>query len=201
VSLDAVYMLRHGETEMNRQLRCQGRIDIPLNGEGRRQAAVAAEKFREIQLDAIYSSPLSRAVQSAEAIAAERGLEVVILEWLQEIDHGALEGLDRREADEKYPGVLDDWLERPHEVDFPGGEKLEQVAERVRIGMLELVTGSDGGTVLLVTHQIISGVAKCLLDGLPLSRVWEDKLVNGDYFIFEITPGKISRLEKWKLHI
>ena len=195
MSLEEVHFLRHGETDMNRQLRCQGRIDIPLNEEGERQAAAAAESFKDIQLHSVYSSPLTRAVQSAEAVAKVAGIEVGILEWLSEIDHGAVEGMNREEADAKYPGLLDTWLNEPQRAEFPGGETVDELAKRVRDGLRELLR-KENGPVLLVTHQVVSGAARCILKGLPLSRVWENKLVNGDSFHFRITPEERDRILK-----
>ena len=200
MKLKTLFMLRHGETDMNREFRCQGRIEVPLNETGRMQVEKAAKFFSGVRLDAVYSSPLGRARESAAAVSAGRkGSEGIgILEWLSEIDHGELEGMNRVEADSKFPGLLETWIDRPRETVFPGGESLIDVAVRVKGGLLSLMDSREGA-VLLVTHQVISGVARCLLLGLPLARVWEEKLVNGNHFRFDLGDGHLRNVEGYAI--
>ncbi len=185
MKLEKLYFIRHGETDLNLQQRCQGRQDISLNETGREQMRRTAERLAGVRLDVIYSSPLRRAVESAEIVAEPRGMKTAALDWLNEIDHGALEGLNRAEADAAHPGLMSVWLERPHEAVFPGGETLADVERRALDGLLGLINSAEGN-VALVTHQVISGVARCAFLGLPLSAMWEDKLVNGDWFEFAL---------------
>ncbi|HOO55375.1 MAG TPA: histidine phosphatase family protein [bacterium] len=194
MSIEKLFFIRHGETDLNRELRVQGKININLNETGRMQLESTAKKFEKIHLDSIYASPLVRAVESAEIIAEKKGLKVKTLDWLVEIDHGGLEGLNREEAEEKYPGLLDVWHNCPDEAVFPGGgETARDLAERIKKGLLELIR-SENGTVVLVTHQVVTGTAKCLIEGIPLSQLWKDKLINGDYLEFEITEERLKRM-------
>jgi probable phosphoglycerate mutase len=185
MKLEKLYFIRHGETDLNLQHRCQGRQDISLNATGREQMKRTAEKMAGVRLDAIYSSPLKRAVESAEIVAKPRGMKTAAQDWLNEIDHGALEGLNREEADAAHPGLMRVWLEKPDEAVFPGGETLSDVERRALEGLRGLLRTAEG-SVALVTHQVISGVARCAFLGLPLSATWEDKLVNGDWFEFAL---------------
>lgn len=193
MSLKEIYFVRHGETDMNVEKRCQGRIDAPLNETGRRQVEEASENFRGVKVDSIYASPLSRAMDSAAPISRITGLPITPLEWLMEFDHGELEGMNSEEADAACPGIMDTWINRPHEAVFPGGETLEDVGERVSKGILELA-GSTNGTAAAVTHQVITGVARCLAMGEDFSHVWDEKLLNGEYLRIELTPEKLKRL-------
>lgn len=187
------YFVRHGETDMNREFRCQGRIDISLNATGREQAQAAAREMAGLHIDRLYASPLKRAIESAAGIAASHGLATETLEWLLEIDHGAIEGLNKEEAEAVSPGIMDAWHNQPETVNFPGGENLEQVCDRVARGMLETYE-RDGGTIVFVTHQIVTGAARCIIEGRPLPDVWKDKLLNGKYYRAELTPAAVERI-------
>lgn len=196
MSVRVCYFIRHGETDLNREFRCQGRQDIALNETGRAQLAETASKFDGTKVDAIYASPLKRAMESAEIIAREKNMAVRPLDWLVEIDYGELEGMNLKECEAKFPGVLKTFQSDPVSVVFPSGEPVWHVAERLCKGLAELLE-SENGTVFLVTHQIIGGIARSILEGKPLSTLWEDKLVNGAFFRFEITQDHIRRLREF----
>ncbi|MEW6201200.1 MAG: histidine phosphatase family protein [bacterium] len=189
-----LYFVRHGETDVNREYRCQGKIDKPLNGEGRRQAERTASEFGDIKIDIIYASPLLRARQSAEFTAQKKGLPVIIKEWLVEIDHGDLEGLTKAEAEAVAPGLLATWKEHPDTVQFPNGESLKQVEQRFLKGIREVLVNDNGRNILFLTHQVLAGTAMCFFNNLPLKDVWKDKLQNGGYFKFTLDDNKISAI-------
>lgn len=197
--IENLYFLRHGETELNRQFRIQGRVDEPLNDVGRGQLREAAYYFSKIDIDRVMSSPLSRAVESAKIGTAAKNIEIETAEWLMEINHGKTEGMNREELEAAYPGMFDVWMNTPDKVVFPEGETVGAVAERIQDGLMDLLVPDSSGTVLLVTHQIVSGIARCILLGLPLSRVWENKLVNGDYYHFKIEKEHIHRIENFRV--
>ena len=198
MSVRVCYFIRHGETDLNREFRCQGKQDVPLNETGRAQIAETAKKLGEIEADAVYASPLRRAVESAGIIAGSKNLTVMTLDWLAEIFYGELEGMNFKECEARFPGILRQFQADPESVTFPGGEPVRKVAERLCRGLGELLV-KDSGTIFLVTHQIIGGIAKIVLEGRPFSSLWEDKLVNGGFFRSEITPEHIRRLENFGL--
>ncbi|MFA6448156.1 MAG: histidine phosphatase family protein [bacterium] len=196
MSVKTCYFLRHGETDLNREFRCQGRQDVPLNDRGREQVVEAARKLKDVKIDAIYSSPLKRAMESAEIIAKNKKMPVQMLDWLVEIDYGALEGLNAAESGERFPGILYRFQSNPVAVIFPGGESVGGVAERLCNGLGRIVT-QESGTILFVTHQIISGIAKSILEDKPLNALWENKLENGGISQFDISPEHIALLGKF----
>jgi phosphoserine phosphatase len=132
-------------------------------------------------------------VDSAAGIARTHGLEPAPLEWLLEINHGIIEGMNDVEANAVAPGLIDAWRNRPHTVDFPGGETLEEVRQRVAGGIWETYN-RDNGTVVFVTHQVVTGVARCIIEDRPLSEVWSSKLLNGKYYRAELSPAAIERI-------
>jgi len=116
-----IFLVRHGETDWNREGRFQGRRDIPLNDLGRGQARSAAGALLRASVDRVVSSPLSRAAGTAEAAASLLGLGIETHPGLIEIDHGLWEGHTAGEVEGLWPGMLSLWHSRPEEVTMPGG--------------------------------------------------------------------------------
>jgi broad specificity phosphatase PhoE len=144
-------LARHGETDWNRELRVQGTSDTELNALGRAQAAELAQELAETELDAIYSSDLSRARETAEIIAATRGHDVRVDPGLRERDFGSWEGLTREEIDTRFAD------HEQHD-----GETYEQVRARMLATAHKLVAAHPGETVLVVSH------------GGALNALWHD---------------------------
>lgn len=146
-----VILLRHGQTPASVRRLYSGRGNPSLTDLGREQAAEAAELLRLTPIDAVLSSPLDRARQTADAVAAGRGLTVEIEDALIETDFGAWEGLSFGEARDRDPELHARWL-GDTAVAAPGGESFDEVHSRVA-ALLERVTGEHAGrTVLLVSH-------------------------------------------------
>jgi phosphoserine phosphatase len=143
-------LARHGESDWNASHRWQGHADRPLTERGREQARALAERLEHFELDAVYSSDLRRAVDTATAVARAQDLEVVELPELREVDVGSWSGLTRAEAEERFPEGVARWREG-----FPGwddGESYEELAERVLGAVLGIAQAHDGERVLIVSH-------------------------------------------------
>ena len=149
-------LARHGETDWNRVGRWQGQADPPLNERGRRQAAELAGRLAGDGIDAVYSSDLARASQTARVVADRLGLDVVQDPGLREIDVGSWSGLTRAEVEQRFPVGYARWLggEIGHD-----GETREQLASRVIDAARTIAGRHEGETVLLVTH---GGVIRAL---------------------------------------
>lgn len=172
-------LVRHGETDWNRAKRIQGTTDIPLNDEGRAQARVTGVLVARRQWDAVYTSPLSRARETAEIIAAEAGLpEPIVIPDLAERDYGDAEGMDWREIESRFPdGVA-----------VPGQETREQVAVRVRGALAQIAEAHPDGRFLAVTH---GGVIRGVLQAAePESRY--GMIANGSVHSFRWSNGALS---------
>jgi broad specificity phosphatase PhoE len=120
-------LIRHGETNWTSRGKFQGITDIGLNEKGRRQCRLLALSLRGQRIDAVYSSDLKRAVETAREIASYHGLPVWTDFDLREMNYGVLEGLTSVELKEKYPDILSEWLNNPEKVRIPGGESIRQV--------------------------------------------------------------------------
>lgn len=157
-----ILLIRHGETAWNAVKRLQGHIDVPLNEEGERQAAALGCALLNEPLDAIISSDLQRAWQTAHEIAALRGMTVQTDAGLRERCYGAFEGLLYAEIQGRYPEAYAAWQRRDIDARFPGGEReaetLREFSDRVVGTITRLVSGGKFRKVALVAH---GGVLEC----------------------------------------
>lgn len=151
-----LYLVRHGETESNRAGLALGRADVPLNEKGLWQAARVGEALADEPFAAIYTSPLSRTRQTAEAIAGPRGVIAVTEPGLIEMDIGEVEQLPFAEVRSRYPGLLEAWAgaDGPRQP-MPGGESLVDVQERVWGTLKRLASRHEADTICAVTHNFV----------------------------------------------
>lgn len=144
-----VYLVRHGATDWNQTKRAQGHADIPLNNAGRRQASAIASELAHVDLTAVYSSDLERALDTARPIAAAHGLEVEVDAGYREIDQGEWEGLTTDEIKERWPDL---WGPKRHYRARPGGESPQQVRARALEALGRSVTAHPVGAIAVVSH-------------------------------------------------
>jgi broad specificity phosphatase PhoE len=144
-------LLRHGQTPMSVQKRYAGASDVPLTETGVDQAAAAAKRLASAGIDAIVSSPLRRAVRTAEEVAVVTGVPIVTDEGFRETDFGAWDGLTFAEVRERWPAEMASWLADPA-VAPPGGESFVEVNTRVTEALQRVLTSQARRTVLIVSH-------------------------------------------------
>ncbi|HUT75473.1 MAG TPA: histidine phosphatase family protein [Armatimonadota bacterium] len=173
------YLLRHGETAWNREEVFRGRADVPLNERGRAQAAAIADALAHQPLAAVYASPLQRALQTAQPVAAACGLEVQVDQRLTDLDFGDWEGVPLREAPERWPELFARWKREPGGVVFPGGEGLPVVRERAMAAIAEIAARHRGETAAVVSHRVVTKVALLAMLGLDESHFWRIRQDNG----------------------
>jgi broad specificity phosphatase PhoE len=146
-----VFLIRHGETDWNRDGICMGQLDIPLNERGKRQAELAAERLSGESIDVIYASDLSRALETAQMIAARHGLEPIVRRDLRELHYGHWQGYTREEVEVLYPEAYSvsatDMGFRPK-----AGESRLELHERALRAFHEIVEKHSGQTVAIVAH-------------------------------------------------
>ena len=164
--------VRHGETDSARERRFAGSRDVALNPRGRRQCEAVARALAGAHAAVVYASPLGRARESAELIAAPSGLPVRVEPAFREMAFGEWEGLTRAEVAERYPRELAGWAEAPHLIQPPGGERLDEVAARVSAGLSALADAQGGQTVVLVSHAIVVRLIVLEALGLGPDRLW-----------------------------
>lgn len=178
-----IFLVRHGQTDWNRQMRVQGREDIPLNDRGREQARRLARHLSQKNFSAIFASPLSRARETAEIIAANHNLTPEIASGLAEIDFGDWEGKIYEEMDEHERAAVTQWLSNPTLRSIPGGESLQQFKKRLESCYEEILDNHAGGNMAIVTH---AGAIKVLVAGIleaPLARIPRLRLMTASFSI------------------
>lgn len=169
-----IKLVRHGETEWNVSEVFRGRTDIELSETGMKQAELLAEFLSNVKIDAIYSSPLKRAVKTAETIASYHNLDIEINHGLIDFDYGQWQGLSLKKVKIKYPELYAEWTSHPDQVIIPGGESLQDVRQRVT-GLIDEIIAKYSGTVILVSHRVVNKVLICTLLGLDNSHFWNIK--------------------------
>lgn len=168
-----IVLVRHGQTAWNREVRFRGRADVPLDEVGLRQAQATGRYLASRwPIVAVYASRMSRAMQTAQAIARAQGLTAQPLDGLLDINFGAWQGLSPDEVAQRYPDLYRAWIEAPHTVHFPGGEGLDDVRQRVMAGLEEVVTRHAGQAVALVSHTVANRVLLCAVLGLSNAHFW-----------------------------
>ena len=178
-------LARHGETIWNAQQQFQGHSDVPLSPTGRVQAAALAETLRSRSIDAVYSSDLRRAIETAEIVLSGRGLAIQQTPAWRELSFGQWEGLTYDEVRHAYPTELQAWLADRLHAAPPGGESLAQLNSRLEAILGQLVQDHIDQTVLVVAH---GGPLQLLLAttlGLPPDEFWK----------FRVTHGSLSELD------
>ena len=171
-----ILLLRHAETDWNRERRYQGWRDIPLSPPGRAQAESAGRLLAASPLAAVWSSPLARARETAALIAAPHTLPVREADAFKEMGFGDWEGLTRDEVRKRFPDAHRAWAETPHEAAWPGAETLGVVRARALAGLEALREAHQGQTVCLVSHGITSRILILEALGLGLDRLWSLQL-------------------------
>lgn len=188
-----IVLIRHGQTEWNRVERFRGRADVPLNETGLAQAEATAHRVAaEWKPAAIYASPLSRAMKTAEIIARRFEMAVQPHPGLLDIDYGEWQGLTVDEARARWPEQVAAWFEAPQNARISGGETLASVRERGLAAVKELALRHIGQTVVLVGHTVINRVILLGVLGLGTERFWRLRQDTCAINVFEWEGGDFT---------
>lgn len=165
-----IWLVRHGQTDWNLERRFQGQTDIPLNLKGLQQAELLACKLNQETFDAIYSSDLQRASQTAECVARTLKMPVLYDSRLREICQGEWEGMSLDEVIGRYK--VDPTAENrdPVHSRAPGGESVAEVAARMSEAANSIACGHPRGKVLIVSHGVSVAALFCAANKIPMER-------------------------------
>jgi broad specificity phosphatase PhoE len=182
-------LARHGETVWNVEKIYRGRADVNLDEVGIKQAELLGKYLSNWKLEAIYSSPVKRSLDTANIIARYQKIGVYTAEGLIDFDYGEWQSLPEQEVTRLYPALLDEWHNNPHKVKMPGGESLEDVRRRA-IEVVNDVLSKYQGSVVLVSHRVVIKVLICSLLGLDNSHFWNINQDVGGITIFNYMDGR-----------
>jgi broad specificity phosphatase PhoE len=187
-------LVRHGETDWNREGRFQGHADPPLNDLGRKQAAELAAALAGEEVTAVYASPLRRAFETAELIASARGVRPVPVEALREVDVGSWQALTRAEVEVRFPQQFQRWIE--YAQGWDDGETYERMGERVIAAFRELAARHEGERIMGVTHGGPIRAVLALAAGISHAEARRRGPAIGNCFVahFEVLDGNFWRI-------
>ncbi len=168
-----LYIIRHGQTAWNKEEVFRGTRDIPLNEVGLKEADALGTYLRDTPFDAIYTSPLSRATQTADAVAGTAHVTPVIEPNLMDLNFGTWQGMPHEKVRKKFPDLYKTWILFPEKAQFPEGESLRDVGSRVDTLLKRLLEKHPNQTVALFSHRVVCKVILCRLLGLGLDHFWQ----------------------------
>ena len=179
-----LYLIRHGETDYNSELRFQGQIDIPLNQKGIEQAEKVADFFKDIPLQTIYTSTLQRARTTAEIIGKAKGIEPQETDALREMSFGIWENMNSKDIQKNYAKEWKDFFASPASTTIPKGESMSDVQKRAYPVVQQILDEHPEGDVAFVAHGGIIRVLICTMLGLDLNRAWHLHVGNASITCF-----------------
>ncbi len=187
-----IILVRHGQTEWNRVERFRGRAELDLDETGMRQAEATARRLAQWPVSALYTSPLKRAMRTAEALGRRLDVTVQTSPGLTDIDFGLWQGLSLEEAAQQNSAVYARWLESPERVKVPQGESLEEVRARAVAALEDILASHDDETVALVSHKVVCKVLILSVLGLDNSHFWQVEQDMCAINLFEARDGFLS---------
>jgi broad specificity phosphatase PhoE len=184
-------LIRHGETDWNHEGRWHGQLDVPLNARGEQQAERLAELLEDQPVQAVYSSDLQRAVETARRLANDKSVPLVLDHRLREIDQGKWQGLRVADIMEMYgPEYQSGWRDSL-DGGPPGGETARQVQERALQAVAEIVRRHPDETVAVVSHGFTIAMVRLHFIGLPIQEVRPLIPKNGEIAVLDV-PNDFS---------
>ncbi|HEX9400180.1 MAG TPA: histidine phosphatase family protein [Anaeromyxobacter sp.] len=170
-----IYLVRHGATQLTAENRFSGAVGVELSDEGRAQVARLAARLAHDHIAAVYTSPLSRTLETAQILARSHGLAPVPDDGLREISHGRWEGLTRQEVEERFAEEYAAWEADPFTFAPVGGESGLAVLARALPAVRRIATAHDGETAVIVSHKATLRLLLCALLGID-PRGYRDRL-------------------------
>ena len=187
-----IFLIRHGETEWNRQSRLQGHTDVKLSPEGILQAKLLAEHTPFKHADAIYSSDLSRAIETARILAAKFNLKLKRMPELREMNYGDWEGRFISELVAESPRDFGKFFTDPERCHPPQGETFLECQARVMIGIREIIANHENQNVIVVSHgAAIRLIISAALD-IPIHKLWAIAQFNMALSVLRVDDGKFT---------
>ena len=190
-----IYLVRHGETEWNKEYRLQGQADTRLNDYGRELAQITAEALKDIPFDVIYHSPLNRAEETAVILKQSRTIDIIADERIKEMSFGTAEGCHILSIKNNPEDPMYNFLKHPGDYIPPeNGERFEDVAARSAEFMKETILPLEGKyqNVLIVAHGAVNRTILNAIAGIPVSDFWNIRLKSCAVSIIDLTNGILT---------
>ncbi|HPW45152.1 MAG TPA: histidine phosphatase family protein [bacterium] len=184
-----ILLVRHGQTDWNVEKRVMGRLDVPLNDIGKKQAEGIAQYLASAKIDAIHASPVLRAAQTAQAIASKHPkIKIIMDERLSEINYGDWVKKSFADVEREYPEVWKNYHLKPAKVEIPGGESIADVAKRTKELIDDVISSYSKGRVVFVSHADVIKVALLNLLSMDMDRIYQFGVDNCSMTLVRIDP-------------
>lgn len=182
-----LYLVRHGETEGSDVKRYKGSLDVPMSEKGIEQVRRTANfvSLSTSKLSAVYCSPLSRALKSAEIISEPFGLTPIVMADLRERSFGIWEGMSFNEIKERYPEEFEAWADNPLKYSPIGGESTIEVRDRVINALNKIMNNHNSQSLSIVAHGGVNRIILCHIMGIPLENIFRIEQDNAAVNIIE----------------
>lgn len=177
-----IYLVRHGETEWNREEIFRGRKDISLNENGKKQAEETGNYLKRKKIKTIFTSPLVRSKQTAEIIGERIGAPIITIQELIDMDFGIWEGLSLTEVMERFPQEFEIWKSAPMRWKIEGAETLMDIRKRVSRGLRRLPSETN---MVIVTHRVVCKIIALFFLKISNACFWNIKFDPASVSIFE----------------
>lgn len=166
-------LVRHGQTDWNKQNRVQGSLDIPLNDEGKKEAQNIAGELKGTKIDFLLSSPAACSMATADEIATSHSLKVKAMPELNELNHGVWQGLLLGDVKKRYKKQYNNWRLSPTSARPPRGESTSTAYDRAISAVHKIIDKNKGKNICLVSHDIILSMIKCYHEHTDLKEIWK----------------------------
>lgn len=168
-----IFIVRHGETDWNKQEIFRGTIDVPLNDVGLKQADLLGRALKNEKISAVYTSSLSRAYQTASGITKyHNNLAQINEKGFNDMCFGSWEGKALVKVKKEFPEIYNLWKTKPHKVIFPSGESLTLVKKRIVKALNKIIKSHPDDNVVISSHRVITKVLLCYVLGLSNAHFW-----------------------------
>lgn len=198
-----IYLIRHGETDWNKEFRFQGRTDIPLNEFGRELARLTSDGLKDIPFEAAFCSPLNRAFETAKTIIRDRDISLTVDPRLIEVSFGIMEGCNFVEAAKDPSDPIHNFLKHPDQYQAPeGAESFAEIYARSAEFMEQVIRPLENQyqTILIVAHGALNRSIMNRIAGIPLENFWGIKLPNCAVSRLGLKNGEFSVLEESRVY-
>lgn len=189
-----IYLIRHGESQQNIDDVLSGVTDIPLSEKGKEQCSVLARYFEGMKINRVFATPLQRAKDSAKLIFPKHESLIEIAESLIEFNYGDYEGYKRSEYDSSNDKIIQQWITAPSNLTFPGGDNIQEHAQRTLTGITKLASENKEGILACISHRTTIRLILSQIIGLHLDNF--RSLPCSNCGISEITYNN----GEWRLH-
>ena len=176
--MTTLYLIRHGTTDANANGIFQGVLDLPLNDLGLKQARALGERFKDIDVDVLYCTPLQRTRQTAEGLRGDKDLPILVEPGIVEVDGGLMEAKKISVIDEAFPGLMETFKTDLPNFQAPGGESTRDVYDRVTSALTRIVAENAGKTIACISHGFAIQTFRWYAKGLPFEEMEQQILRN-----------------------